>query len=335
MFSVARHLGWLGIVATAVAADAQEFPATARWMEQWLAAEKGSAEAAPRKMLDDAVKELLVAHELGFAWLHSQHAASTDGTPQRKCVDLLATNTVIEFLRQKRQSGITFAGQFEPLRALQPFVGELLFGLLVDTPQWYPHTHRVRLVRPLRDLHPQAPSEARMAQITALVDSSIEPEELRRGLACLLWQWGSKQPAQQRLEALRRESGEGDAEDRVRTLATLAELQYELLDYRASAATHRSLQALAKASDVPLKPMLLYASACSHALSGDVDRGIECLDQCAALQASPDVDASLKLARSVWENDPEITVLRRDPRYPAIFARAFPPAPDAAESTRR
>jgi len=319
--------------ATTVALSAQEepkFPTATRWVEQHAAGQLGGSEATQRTRLDDAVREILVDENVGFPWLARQRRESESDAARAKSVDLLLTNTVIEFVRLRRQSGITFAGQYQPLRTLQPWSGELLFGLLCDTPQWFPHTHRVRLVRPLRDLFPNAPSEAHMARAAALVESSIEPEELRRALASMLWQWGNKQYAKERLDALRRESGEGEADDRVRILTSLAELQYELLDYRASAATYRAVQALATSSQITLKPLTLYAAACSHALASDVDRGIEALDQCATQMASPYLDASLKLERSLWENDPEIAVLRRDPRYAAIFARAFapPPAPD-------
>lgn len=315
-------VGAVALVA-GVAAQQPEFPITAQWLAaQWLATPD-----APREQRDEAVKELLVKPAEGFDWLAKAREAAAPEPPRRKAIDALITATVIDYVRRQRQSGITFAGQYEPLRRLQPFVGETLFGLLLDTPPWFPHTHRVRLVRPLRDLHAQAPSEERLAQVAKLADSSVEPEELRRALACMLWQWGDRTLAQQRVDALRREAADGAVEDRLRNLLDLAALQYELLDYRAAAATHRSVQALADASKVDLKPIDFYASACAHALVGDVERGIAALQRCATLQGAADVDPSLKQPRSLWENDPEIEPLRRDPRYAAIFARAFPPAP--------
>lgn len=315
--SVRLMLAGAVVLAAGVAAQQPEF----RVATQWLA----NADA-PREQRDEAVKELLVKPVEGFDWLAKARDAAAVESPRRKAIDALITATAIDYVRRQRQSGITFAGQYEPLRRLQPFVGEALFGLLLDTPQWFPHTHRVRLVRPLRDLHPQAPSEERLAQVAKLADSSVEPEELRRALACMLWQWGDRKPAQERIDALRRETAEGAVEDRLRNLLDLAALQYELLDYRAAAATHRSVQALADASKVDLKPIDFYAAACAHALVGEVDRGIAALERSAVLQASPDVDPSLKQPRSLWENDPEIEPLRRDPRYKAVFDRAFPPA---------
>lgn len=327
--SAARRLVVVFASLTVAAQEPVKFGTAETWLVQYLAPEPpAGTEPPPRVRIDDAVHELLVDETAGFGWLTGRRREAEADAPRKKAMDLLITNTVIEFMRRRHQSGITFAGQYEGLRALQPWSGALLVELLFDTPQWYPHTHRVRLVRPLRDVCPQAPSEAHMARALALVESSIEPEELRRAVACLLWQWGNKQPAKERLDALRRESGEGDAEDRIRILTSLAELQYELLDYRASAATYRAVQALAASTRLDLKPIVLYASACSHALIGDVEHGLEVLDRCAARLASPHLDATFKLERSLWENDPEIASLRRDPRFAAIFARAFAPTPE-------
>ena len=291
------------------------FPAAERWLV---------ADEAPRQVLEDALKELLAKPEAGFVWLVAQRAAAGEGAlPRRRAVESLITHVIVDFLRVQRASGITFVGQYAALERLQPLAGELLFGLLLETPQWFPHTHRARLVPPLRDLFARAPDEARMAQVTAVVDSSIEPEGLRRALACMLWQWGDQRAARARIDALRQASTEGEAEDRVRTLLDLASLQNELREYRAASGTHRSLQVLAAKSGVVLRPTDLYASACSHALAGDVENGILALQQCAARLSSPDLDTSHKLERTLWEKDPEIADLRRDERYAAIFAQAF------------
>lgn len=313
-------------ITLAPAQERQEF----KQCEIWL------ADAAPsRALLEQAMKELMADPSAGFEWLAKMRAVAAEGEPRRRAVESLATHAVIDFVRRKRLEGIRFVGQYAALQRLEPYAGDLIFGLLVETPQWYPHTHRERLVRPLRDLLPKAPSEERIAQVVAMVESQIEPEDLRRALACLLAQWGVPRYAKERVDRLREATAEGDADERVRTMGDLAELQYELLDYRAAASTHRALQALADASKIPLTPTVLYSAACAHALIGDVDRGIAALERCAELQTSSDVDPSRKLVRSLWENDPEIAPLRADPRFGPILARAFPGAKAAPEGTGR
>lgn len=288
-------------------------------VERWL----GSDQTA-REGLEAAVKELLADAPAGFAWLGAELRRDV-GRDRRKGLEAMVSHVTLEFLQRQDRSGIRFAGQFEPLRPLQPQVGEFLFGLLLDTPQWYPNSHRARLIPALRDLQPGSPGEPLVGRVVALAGNlEIEPEPLRLAVACLLWQWGIGQFAQERIDSLVQQSTEGDVEDRIRVLLELAELYHELRNYRSAAATHRSVQAMATAASVALKPIDWYQSACSLALTGDVDRAFAALRECAARQASPTVDSSHKLLRSLFETDPEIAVLRRDARFAAILATAFP-----------
>ncbi|MBL8748841.1 MAG: hypothetical protein JNK78_06750 [Planctomycetes bacterium] len=301
--------------------------------ETWLAAEQPT-----RAQLEAALERVLAEPATGFEWLGRERtAAAPDGPARCKAIESLATHAVVEFVRRQHRAGVRYAGQYAALAKLEPFAGELLFSLLLETPAWFPHTHRARLVPALRDLFPRAPSEARLAQIAALAKSSIEPEELVRALDGLSWQWGDKQAAQARIDELKRASAEGDVEERVRVMLDLAELWYDLREYRSAAATHRAVLALANGSAVLLKPAHHYASACAHALSGDVEQGIAALQRCAAAQTDPRTDASHRVARTLWEKDPEIVVLRGDPRYAKIFAEAFGanPSPEPAEKAQR
>lgn len=301
--------------------------------EAWLAAEQPT-----RAQLDAAIERLIAEPTTGFEWLGRERtAAAPDRAARRKAIESLATHTVVEFVRRQHRAGVRHAGQYTPLAKLEPFAGELLFSLLLETPAWFPHTHRVRLVPALRDLFPRAPSEARLVQVAALAKSSIEPEDLVRALDGLSWQWGDKQPAQARIDELKRASAEGDVEERVRVMLDLAELWYDLREYRSAAATHRAVLALANGAAATLKPAHHYASACAHALSGDVDQGMAALQRCAAAQTDPGTDASHRLAKTLWDRDPEIALLRSDPRYAKIFAEAFgaTASPESAEKARR
>jgi hypothetical protein len=42
------------------------------------------------------------------------------------------------------------------------------------------------------------------------------------------------------------------------------------------------------------------------------------------LQAASDVDQSIKLPRKLFEQDPEIELLRKAPEFAGLLARAFP-----------
>ena len=195
---------------------------------------------------------------------------------------------------------------------------------LMAPPDWFPHNHRVQLIRPLRDLQPKAPPASRLdAAIRLAEDDAIEPENLRRAVAALLWQWGTKRHAQAIVDKLVVASGEGDPEDRVQSTLELADYLCLLREYKQSANAHRAAQALAKGALVRLKPLAWYAAACVHALLGDVDRGLVALDTCADLLASPDLDSSLRLPRAMFDTDPELALLRRDARFATILQKAF------------
>lgn len=280
------------------------------------------------KLLEAAVEGLLVEASRGLAWLGGVlPACLEDRKPARsKGTIALATHAVLGFLKQQHECGYVFAGQYLPLQPMQPYAGDLLFEWLLDTPDWYPDTQRVRLVPALRDLQTSLPARHRVAKIVALVeDARNEPIALRRALACMLWQWGERRLAQQWLEDLQSRISEGDEQDRIDTLLELAQLQYELREYRSAAATHRTLQNLAKTAKHRLRPIDWYWSACVHALTQQIDRGIESLQQCAAVQSDRSTDTSLHLPKKLFLEDPEISLLRSDPRFEVILKMLFPP----------
>ncbi|MCU0862714.1 MAG: hypothetical protein MUC36_02885 [Planctomycetes bacterium] len=292
--------------------------------ERWLASDQNDM-----ALRDSTAAVLLREPRAGAAWLALQlpAAAGEPAAARSKGVHALATQFVLGHLRQQRATGMTFVGQYDALLPLQPFAGELVFQLLLDTPDWFPLTHRIQLVAPLRDLQLRPPAADRLDAVVQLVDNrAVEPEDLRRALAAALWQWGTRDQAQAIIAELQQATTDGDAEDRVQTTLVLADYWCLLREYKQSAATHRAAQALAKGSGVRLRPVAWYAAACVHALVGDKERALDALDTCAAMMASPDLDSSLRVQRSLFDTDPELASLRGEPRFAAIVAKAFPTA---------
>ncbi|MCA8963322.1 MAG: hypothetical protein H6838_02790 [Planctomycetes bacterium] len=301
--------------------------------EAWLAGDQAS-----QPELEKVVRALFVDRAAGLKWLAAQvpAAVAAPSAPRSKGVMTLVTHEMLEFLKREHASEWRYAGQFEPLAVLQPVVGEQLFRLLLDTPEWYPNTHRVELVPALRDLQAKPPSPGRFAAVKAIADNAeLEPIGLRRALAGLLWQWGDKSCAQSWLDELQANTVDGDAEDRVVAMLELAEFQYQLRDYAGSARTHRAMQSMAKAAGVPLKPVDYYGSACVHNLSGQRERALDQLRTCLQLLAADNLDSSHKLSRELFEKDPEIAALREDPEIVALIDRVLPKKADKNDGVKR
>jgi len=301
----------------ALAAQEQADPAAA--IEQWLSSEHDSDE-----LLASVVKAVCDA-DAGIEVLGGkQPLVTTRPTdPRSKGLRSLMAQVALEHLRRTYKSDMTFVGQYAGLRPLQPWVGPFLFGLLLETPAWYPLTFRIRLVPALRDLQAQLPGREDVAAMIDLVKDEREGTDLRYALAALLWQWGKREHAEAFIRQLQLATTEGDGEDRVNATLALADYFNSLRDYKRSATAHRAAQALAHGGGVELLPVSWYSAACVHALTGDVERGIAALRRCAEMHASPHLDSSRRLKRKLFEQDPEIALLRKDPRFSELLNAAF------------
>jgi hypothetical protein len=315
-------------VALAALAAAPRAPAQTRAEKIAAAAERWFASEQSDRAQLDALVELVVAEPKdGIAWLGAELAAvrATPTVPRAKAVRGLVTHVALEVMRRQRATGITFQGQYAGLQPLQPEVGEFLFELLLATPDWFPTTHRIHVVPALRDLQANRPDAARVEGIVRIVENdAIEPESLRRALAALLWQWGDKKHAQDFVQALVKATGEGDGSERVLSTLELADYYTALREYKQAAGAHRAAQVLASRSGVTLKPVSWYAAACVFALQGDTEHGIAAIEECVRQLASPHLDSSLRLPRTMFDSDPELANLRAHARWNELMRIAFP-----------
>jgi len=288
--------------------------------EKWLATDQTS-----EAMMAKTVFTVLDDPKVGLAWLGKQLPAidKAPNTPRSKGLRTLCTQATLEFLRRTGKADMVFVGQYNDLLLVQPFASEFLFQLLLETPDWYPFTFRVRLVPAVRDLQLRLPAVERVDGIVQLIKNEQESEGLRNALAAMMAQWGRPEHADAVIKRLRAATMEGDGEDRVDATLVLADYYNLLRDYKNAARAHRTAQALAKGANVELRPIAWYSAACVHALHGNVERGLEALERCARMHASPDLDRSVRLERSLFEKDPEIALLREDKRFAVLLKLAF------------
>ncbi|HEB53808.1 MAG TPA: hypothetical protein ENI87_11200 [bacterium] len=326
-----RWLPAIAVLVTGVASTAQGDAAPTdrervigAAIDAWLAGDQLAEDE-----LEAVLDVVLAAPKTGMRVLGARLRAATPP----KGLRTLAQKVVLDFLRRTRASDMVFVGQYDALGELQPFASEFLYELLLETPTWFPFTARVQVVPALRDLEKRLPRADRLDAIEALIEDDREPLDLRRAMAAMMWQWGKREHAQGVIRELRAQTVEGDAEDRVAATLELADYYNLLRDYRAAAGAHRAAQALAHSAGVELRPVSWYAAACVHALNGDRERGMAALDRCARMLASPNLDKSLRLERTLFEKDPEIALLRADERFPKLLELAFgkPSKGDRAE----
>lgn len=317
-------------IASAKAAAQQEpqpktepFPRFDQAIEAWIASDGQNQDR--RK----AVCALVLATEReSFPWLAAAVRAESDSQSNRsKALRALLIDVVLAFIEQKRTSGVVFRGQYLGLAALQPQACEILFELLLRTPDWLADTRRVHLVPAILDLQKTQPEPSLLLGVVDLVeDVEIEPADLRNALAGLLWQWGRKEHVEARARALRDQSGEGDAEDRLLAFRELGDLWYRVQEHKRAAAAHASLAAIADTAKLELTPTDWYWGACYNALAGKIDAAFVALNRCADLQASDRVDVVRKLPYALWQIDPDLQALREDVRFVEVLKRAFPNA---------
>jgi len=324
-------ISWLAAVALPAAAPRPQDPkpiaprpTPAQAMaavESWLAsAERDEAELKRVSGLVCASGEAAIG-----ALAQRIRRAPTDAVRLRQGLDGVLTSVGVEFLEREGARGVIFAGQFDPLRPLQPWVGQLYLKLLLDPPDWFPDTERARLVPALRDLFPEPPPTEDISRIEALADDvAREPEVLRLQLSFALAQWGQPERAERVLADLRRQCADPDPDARLYPLHFLADVHYQMRAYAKAQAVHAQYLSLAQEREHPVRPIDFYNAACCANLAGDLEQAVAWLRRCAALQGSDEVDASLKLERSMFLEDPELAMVRQDARFAEIFRTAFP-----------
>lgn len=289
----------------------------ARAIDAWLASDQNDKERLAR-----TVAAVLDAGRPGLRGL-GERLRARPSDPVIRAVESLATHVCLGFMKREADTYIVFAGQFEPLAELQPYAGTLLLELLLNPPDWFPYPNRKDVVPPLRDLLAVPPPDATLDAMAAIADNDTEDSAVRRAVSRGLHQWGRPRHVQPELERWRQQSTEGKLEDRVEALRALAQVHYDLRDYRSAAKVHLSLQALAAGGKLDLRPGDFHSAACCLALSGDLERAFSSLERCAELQASAAVDPSHKLRRQQFERDPELARLRGGERFERILATAF------------
>lgn len=295
-------------------------------------ARKALAELCGQPAPDEAhlkqiVAAILAAGPGGLKLFRAQLQAA-DEAGDRKRRDRLFTavgHIGFGWIGKVQKSGMVFAGQYDELKALMPHIGEFYLRLLLDTPEWFPITDRWKVVPAVRDLYPKGPDKDTIEQVQTMAQNEVEPEHLRVRLAYALAQWGHRELIKERLRQLEKVATGDDADAAVLAMRDLAAIHYGIRDYTVAALAHRDFLRRAEAREFALVPEYYYNTACCYCLIGDRRTAIQFIEKALKLNNSANIDSSVRLKRSLFENDPESKLARQDPRYRKLLDAAFGP----------
>ena len=269
-------------------------------VKAWLASDYSDG-----ALLDNSVKVLLEVGEPAFRPLADLLRDAVETGDQRSASGLTSviTRLCLGFMQREVESEVVYAGQYDRLRILMPYTGRFYMGLLLDTPDWFPDTQRWQVVASLRDLYPDSPGEIALGEMQTIAeDRDFESEAVRVALGYALAQWGRRELVNLQIERLEQDRREGDQEDQLFVLKTLADVHYQIRDYKTSARLHKEFLSRANESGFPIGPVDYYNAACNYCLTGDLESAYKALEACAELQESVSVDSSLKLERDLFDN---------------------------------
>ncbi|HLU39025.1 MAG TPA: hypothetical protein VK081_06545 [Planctomycetota bacterium] len=329
-----RAILFLSTAALAVAQEAGRDPARAA-LDAWLASDHSDP-----KLLEAAVAAVLDAGGPALAAVgeRARRARTAENRHEARGLDAVVTHVTIGFLQRAGKSGMIYRGQYDDLRALQPFVGELLLRLLLDTPDWFSQSDRHGLAFPLRDVFSEPPADEVVKRVkAAATDEDFEPQAVRQNLAFLLAHWGDRSLIDARIAQVTRDAEDEsiDATRRAALRYELADIHYTLGEYEQAAQIHVDMLRRAETAGAELRPVYYYNAACCLARAGARQAALAELERAVELMRSGRVDPSHMLERKLFEADPDLDAVRGDPRFAELVRAAFESNGDRRGADRR
>lgn len=317
MWATALLVGLSVLLPQAPSASAQDAVANARAaIARW----QGAPAAAPLRAA--AARAVAAGGRAAVQELAQQLAAARRGADPADCEALaaLVPAVAVEVLRRELTTGFFFVGQYRELRPLQPEVGTYFLELLLAPPDWLPRADRATLMPVLRDLYEQSPGPQTLARLRGLVAEEPDDARLDFAVACALAQWGESDLADARRRELEARAGTGKLADRLDAQQQLARLHYELRDMGRAAELQLACVKTADERGHVLAPTAYYNAACFLCLAGREADALQVLERCLEVQRS--THAALRVARSLFELDPELAAIRNTERFRELLRRA-------------
>ncbi len=279
-----------------------------------------------RTLLEKASKKILDSGKSGYLYLAEQiEKAPADNRNPKAGLNSLITHTALGYMEAQAKSGMVYAGQYDELRVLQPYVGRFYLTLVLDTPDWFPDDQRVLVIPALRDLFPKGPDRDIKLQLRSISeDEEFESEGLRISIAYALAQWGDRELIADRLDTLRKNAGESKNTEELHFTRELANLHYNLRDYREGSKIWLRYLRGREALKIAPSPADYYNAGCNLSLSGQIKAALAELENSARCNADPDLDESFRLEKSLFLGDPDLRAVRMTRQFERLVKVAFP-----------
>jgi tetratricopeptide (TPR) repeat protein len=327
----AQFMATLRAIAAAVTPAAPAAPGTAATPAP--ASSSGATAAAPE--LPEEVRQLMATAVTGDPAVQKQTlarlAADPDAGPKAlRQLDergrAILARCVSNFVLKKLETNAIFAGQYLELLDFHPEAGELLLAWVKDAPRdiGNPQQFRTACLRALRDtLSGDAVTDRVRADLRELATKAQGgPDgDLFLTAVCALHQYGDTELFDKMRGRLEEQAKSEDEEQRVRAVAMLGDLFYQLRDYAKAADNYKAFVAMVEGFD-PLPrgfATSIYNAACSLSLAGKTDEALQYLERALATGTK----AGQPLPKALVDSDHDLDNLRKDPRFTALYEQYF------------
>ena len=144
-------------------------PAYAKAMRTWIDSDHGD-----RALLDAAAAAVLDSGEHGLHALQLElQTTKPEDRFRRIAVETMLSTTVLAALDREQKRGMRFAGQYDHLRALQPYSGRFLMNLVLQPPGWFPSDQLPLLGPALRHVFKEPPDAVALDRLTAIARDTV------------------------------------------------------------------------------------------------------------------------------------------------------------------
>jgi len=229
----------------------------------------------------------------------------------------LVQPALVEFIKEKAKLGVSYPGQFKPLKEKYGRAAMAVFLQMALDSHATPYMRQQAIVA-LRDVAERG-EPAVMKNLSRLEADEYQPRDLRLSAAITLARLGDDSKMEPHFTKAHKLTGRDNLKAQARGWQKLGVLWHMLGEYKAAAQNYsrwvgiiRQLVEKRERRNIDLA-RAIYRRACAHAMAGEVEKGLA------------DVAEAVKfrgVSRKTLENDKELAGLHQSPRWRELLEQA-------------